>query len=312
MKDPTACAVTEAAFSHPIEEELEEPDGAGERGKEIIIGKRGFFIRVIAEGLIAGIEDHAPDEVGGEAAPEQDHIGDVVLVEEVGGDVRMGGFPEVIGGLGHGRSRLDAIVEAGAQDTGDGADDEAFGEVELFDAFLLFFLGQFAFLEHAGAAADIDTEEAEDHAGENDAAPVGCEEFVEGCFAGCVNEVIVDGGYERAEGRCESEEDRVAQGHSEIAHAEAIHETADPPEDTPEKGPGDDCRLRLADDGGEIGNGEPGCDGRNDEPGEEAADDPIAFPGPAFDLFERDVEAARGESADEVEEDAEEYLHVFL
>ena len=145
MEDPAAGAIAEPALSHPIKKELEEPDGAGQGGEKIVIEQRRLLIDVVAEGFVACIEQHAPNKVCRQAAPKQDDVGDVVLVEEFGGDSGMRLFPEGVCGLGHGRAGFDAIIETGAEDARDGADDEAFCEVEFLDAFFLFFLGEFFF-----------------------------------------------------------------------------------------------------------------------------------------------------------------------
>ena len=65
MQYPGAGAVAQAALTHAVKKELEEPDGAGQRRKEVVIGKGGFLVRIISESLVAGIQDHTPDKIRG-------------------------------------------------------------------------------------------------------------------------------------------------------------------------------------------------------------------------------------------------------
>jgi hypothetical protein len=50
-------------------------------------------------------------------------------------------------------------------------------------------------------------------------------------------------------------------------------------------------------------NGEPGGQWWYDEPGEQAPNYPVAFPGPALNLFVRYIKTARRKAADEMEYD---------
>lgn len=58
-----------------------------------------------------------------------------------------------------------------------------------------------------------------------------------------------------------------------------------------------------------MGDGEPGGEGRDDEPRKKTAYDPIAFPRPFFYLFKRDIKAAGSKTADEMKNDTENDLH---
>jgi hypothetical protein len=61
-----------------------------------------------------------------------------------------------------------------------------------------------------------------------------------------------------------------------------------------------------------VGYGEPGCQWGHDQPGKKSADDPIAFPGPASDLFVGYIKGAGSKAADEMENDTKDYLHGLI
>src|ERR1700744_6532857 len=121
---------------------------------------------------------------------------------------------------------------------------------------------------------------------------MGSEQLMKGRLAGCRDEVIIDRRDQCTEGGGKPEKDGIAEGHAEIAHPEPVHQAADAPEDAPEIGPPESSGAGLGDDLGEVRNGEPCGEGWDDQPGEESAEDPIAFPGPVSDLFIGYVETA--------------------
>ena len=80
MQYPRTCTITQLTFTHAIEKELQEPDSPGKGCKEIIIEQWCFLIRIITKGPVAEIEEHTPNEIGRETAPEQYDIGYVILI----------------------------------------------------------------------------------------------------------------------------------------------------------------------------------------------------------------------------------------
>src|ERR1700753_1651858 len=126
---------------------------------------------VVFVGPVADIEDDAPDRVCCQTAPKQRDVYDVVLVKGIAAGPDRG--------FRHGLARFDAEVETGAQDTADDGDDEALGEVELGDAFAFFLVGQLPFLEHPGAAADINAQQTHQDADQHPTSPAGGKEFAE-------------------------------------------------------------------------------------------------------------------------------------
>ena len=159
------------------------------------------------------------------------------------------------------------------------------------------FVGEFAFLGHAGEAADGDAEEADEDAGEGDAATGGVEDGAEGA--------VEEGGDEGAEGGAAAEGDGVTEGETEVADGEAEGESADAPRETEEEGPEEGFGGGVGDEGPGFRDEEGGEDRGGDDPAKEAADEPVGFPAPALHGFVGKVETGGGETAGPVKQNAE-------
>ena len=92
----------------------------------------------------------------------------------------------------------------------------------------------------------------------------------------------------------------------EVAHGEAEGQPAQAPHGAPEPGPPEGRGGGLAQHAQQVPRVDGGQDPGGDDPAEEAPDQPVDLPGPLLHPPVGDVEAARGEAAEPVEEDAEE------
>ena len=299
-------AAAHADVAHRVEEKLEIPDAASERGEEVVpqhgnaqvvlvdlwwrttaavvaagdnqFGMLGARLggEVLVAGLVFDVEENAPDEVRGEAA-EHDN------------DQARQARPEFIGAEGHRGftdrlSRSQAEAEAGAHDTGEGRDDDAFLEIELLDGFQFFLGGHFLFLVRAGQGGDPDADEADSNTQERDLARCGCgdlaDRFPDGNFR---HEGLQERRQERAEGRAVTERHAHAKGHAEVAHGQAEGEPAEAPQHAEEIGP-PQCGEGLAGErASDICRQDRSQQPRTDDPGKDAADEPVGLPGPFFD-----------------------------
>jgi hypothetical protein len=194
--------------------------------------------------------------------------------------------------MGHRRTGFYAVVEAGTKDARDDAYNQSFRKIKFLYTLFLFFFRQFAFLEYAGPSADIDPRETKDDTRQHHLAPMSSQQFVKGCLSRRGDEVIIDRGDQGAKRGGKAQEHGVAERHTQVAHAQSVHETADTPEDTPEVGPPEGTGVGVSDDLREMRDREPCRERRDDQPGEQTADDPIAFPGPVSHLFIGDVKTA--------------------
>src|SRR5882757_11231763 len=97
MQDPGAGPISQSALAHSVKEELQEPERARQCRKEIVGCQGRQLVRVIPECFIAGVEYHAPYEIGRQAAPEQHDISYVILVKKFRRRTRMSSFPEAVG-----------------------------------------------------------------------------------------------------------------------------------------------------------------------------------------------------------------------
>ena len=116
---------------------------------------------------------------------------------------------------------------------------------------------------------------------------------------------IIDGWDESAEGGAETEGDGVAESEAKITDGETEGESADAPEDSPEKGVVNAGGRGFAKNADEVGNEDEGEDEWGDDPCGEALDDPIDLPRPAPDATEGDEVGGGGETAYPVVDNAE-------
>ena len=206
-------------------------------------------------------------------------------------------------GLGDRRRRVERIGKAGAHHAGERGDEDALGEVELLDRRLLLLLGHLAFLGHARPARDGDPDETDEDAEQDDLAGRRPEDLA--------HELAVeDRRHQRAEGGAVAEGHRHAERHPEVAHREAEGQPAQAPHGAPEPGPPERRGGGLAQHRQQVPRVDRGEDPGSDDPAEEAADQPVDLPGPLLHAPVRDVEAAGGEAAEPVEEDAEERVRL--
>src|SRR5580704_10647239 len=92
------------------------------------------------------------------------------------------------------------------------------------------------------------------------------------------------------------------QRHAEVAHRQAEGKTAETPQNAESVGPHETAGRRLAKNGYEIASHSKTCNPRHDNPTEEAANQPISFPGPTLHAPVGNVETAGSESAEPVKD----------
>ena len=175
-----------------------------------------------------------PDEVGEEAAPEDDdEDGQVGPEVEPAVGEKLG-----LGECGDGLAGVEAEGEEGAHEAGEDGDGDALAEgVVALAGFGLLFGGDFVLLGVAGGAVDGDADEADEDAEEDDLA------------GGLVEEgadlAVVDGRNKGAEEGAEAEGDGVSQRDAEVADGEAEGDAADAPEDARRGWRSGCCRGRV-------------------------------------------------------------------
>ena len=83
MQYPRTCTIAHLALAHAVEEKLQKPCRASQCAKYIISRERRRLIGIIAEGLIAEIENHAPDKISGQAPPQYHDKNDIILKQRI-------------------------------------------------------------------------------------------------------------------------------------------------------------------------------------------------------------------------------------
>src|ERR1700722_10219439 len=246
--------------------------GVGAVAGMICVGRE-----ILGAGIVANVEEEAPEEICGESAEKDDDESGESLPEDGGAVADADGFDGVGGG--------EAVGEAGAHDPRKCGDEETFFQVEFFDRGAFLFFRHFAFFYRAGGADENDAEHADADSDEN-------------CYAGACAEnfrgelAAENWWHERAEGGGEAERYGHTERHAEVAHREAEGEAAESPENAEDVGPGDSGARRIAQNADEIAGQQRAQEPRRDDPTENSADEPVGFPGPTFHFAVRHVEAA--------------------
>ena len=109
-----------------------------------------------------------------------------------------------------------------------------------------------------------------------------------------------DGAEDGAQGGTGAQREALAQGHAEVTHAQAEGQAADAPQGAEKDG--QQRSLGMGCVHGKKGfsrrHGEQRTEQRENEPGEDTLDNPVAFPAPRLDLIDRHIAAALAERAD--------------
>ena len=202
------------------------------------------------------------------------------------------------------RNFLDGIAggeaegEAGAHDAGKCRDEDSGFEIEFLDGRALLLFGHFAFFGNTGCTGDENAEKTDADADQNCEAGARAQDFRKEYAA-------KDGRHESAKGGGVSENHGHAERHAEVAHGETEGEAAESPQKAEDVRPKQAARWGFTQNLDEIGGHEAGENPRGDDPTEEAAYEPVGFPGPAFDAAKGNVETSRREAAEPMEDDAE-------
>ena len=197
-----------------------------------------------------------------------------------------------------GAGGVQADGEAGAEDAGEGGDEDALAEVEFLDR------GPFSSLV-ISRSLDMPATPAKAIPSMQTTIPIRMTmpEVVPRTLS---RTRVDDRRDERPDHGGVSEGDRHAEGHPEVAHGQAEGQAADPPQRAEDVGFDQDGGRRLGQHGQQVARVDGGQDPRGDDPAEEAADQPIHLPGPFLDPAVGDVKAPRSQAAQPVEDDAEE------
>ena len=206
------------------------------------------------------------------------------------------------GGLADEVAGTQAEGEARTHDAGERGDDDAFFETELLDGLEFVFLGHFGFLGVAGDRGDDDAQHAHAQPGQH---PVAIER---GDQLG-MKLTLEQRRNERAKHRAIPQRHRHPQRHAQIAHRQPEGQPAKAPQQAEQIGVEPDLTRGFLEHGEHVGGVEQGEKPRRDEPREESADEPVGFPGPAFDALVRHIETAGGEAAEPMKEDAKDRIH---
>ncbi len=179
----------------------------------------------LLDGAVLEDQDGGPDEVGDEAAPENDDEDGKVLPE-----IRVGRGDELgLGEVAEGLAGVEAEGEEGAHEPGEDGDGDALAEVVIPSRRpQLLFRGDFVFFGVAGGAVDCDADEADEDSEEDDLAG--------GLVEQAPDLAVEDGRDEGSEEGAEAESDGVSEGDAEVADGEAEGDSADSPENAEEQG----------------------------------------------------------------------------
>jgi len=148
-----------------------------------------------------------------------------------------------------------------------------------------------AILHRAGDADDGDADERHDDTDDDGAGKV----------MGMPGEY---GAQDGAEGGTGTEGDALAQGDAEIAHRKAEGQAAHAPQRTEQDGHPGGLGVgvhqgeQVAEAAAGPGQGQQGAEKREEEPGKDSLDHPVAFPAPTLDLVDRDVARTLAERPD--------------
>src|SRR5262249_20217620 len=110
-------------------------------------------------GVIAEVEDQAPDEIGRESSGKH-HDQDREALPQRRGAVADGDLLDRVAGG-------ETVGETGAHDAREGGDEKAAFEIELADGCTLLVLGHLALFGDARATGESDADEADGNTGEN-------------------------------------------------------------------------------------------------------------------------------------------------
>ena len=175
--------------------------------------------------------------------------------------------------------------------TGEQRHGDALAEVEVLHGLLLLLFRQRGGLHAARDADDGDADEGHHHADDDGARQV-------------TRVTGEDRAQDGAERRTGTERDALAEGDAEIAHAEAEGQTAHAPQRTEKDGEPGGLGIRVhhgeqvAEAPARPGDGKEGAHQREEQPGEDALDNPVALPAPILDLVDRDVARTLAERPD--------------
>jgi hypothetical protein len=122
-------------------------------------------------------------------------------------------------------------------------------------------------------------------------------------------EIIIKGWNDGTKYHAQTQDDAAAQGYSQVADAKPICQSPYAPKHSKEVNDAKGIAASGFDDRREIRDGQIRGEGRHDQPGEKAADNPETFPVPAFYFFKGDVKASGREPSDEMENDTQYCIH---
>ena len=274
--------------------ELANPDGAGNRAEDDVGHNRRVLLGVIAERLVFGVQEEAPEEVHREPAQQRDdqhgHSGPSQRRDRLG---RQRQFFD-------GGTTDQSEAERGAHQAGEQGNQHPFAEVVFSHRFFLFLFRQFLFLGHAGQTDQHDAEERHQHATEGADSRVGLEQLAEFAF----QDFRHDGSRRRTEAAAHGQTktdaevtDHQPPGQSAKAPRRAAKVAI--PKFLARRGFEDAERVRRFDEGQRP---------RHDEQREQRPKEPVAFPGPVFLFFERQIKHRAGKSAQGKDDDAQGWI----
>ena len=156
---------------------------------------------------------------------------------------------------------------------------------------LLFFVGQFPFLADARCADEHDAQQRDDHARQGDLARFALQQLSE--------LMIEQGRSERSDRGTEAAADSQSESDAEVTDHESPGQAAESPHGAAQEAVPQFLDRSRRKHGRHVGRRGKRQRPRHDQQSDDGVNQPVAFPGPAPDLFERQIEHGPGQTAED-------------